>query len=118
MFPNLAGLRPPVQEVLLTELQRLLDTAGVSKVQELLPSAACEDAGARRPRTARVNTLKMSVAEALAWLRAPPPGEKQAQRWRELVGGLVPARCRSTELRCAALRSCCNLPVGGVLQWG
>ena len=27
----------------------------------------------QRPRTARVNTLKMSVAGAVAWLSAPPP---------------------------------------------
>ena len=29
-------------------------------------------AAAPHPRTARVNTLKMTVAEALAWLREPP----------------------------------------------
>lgn len=38
---------------------------------ELLPSGRAEPA-ASRPRSARVNTLKMSVQEALAWLRSPP----------------------------------------------
>ncbi|GAB4818953.1 hypothetical protein N2152v2_005999 [Parachlorella kessleri] len=70
---------------LTTELQRLLDAAGVGSVQELLPSAAGATIAARRPRTTRVNTLKMTVAEALAWLRSPPAGEPQRERWQQLA---------------------------------
>eukprot|EP00887_Chlorella_sp_A99_P007726 scaffold20.g7726.t1 len=62
------------QDVLQRELKRLLDEAGVEAVAELLPAGAGARgaAGAGRPRTARVNTLKMGVQEALAWLRSPP----------------------------------------------
>jgi len=40
----------------------------MQSVEELLPPAP-----AAHPRAARVNTLKMSVEDALAWIRQPPP---------------------------------------------
>lgn len=101
-----------LQDDLTAELQCLLDEAGVDSVQALLPSRAREEAAARRPRTARVNTLKMSVAEALAWLRNPPPGQQQ-QRWKELVSELW-----------VLLLMTCNLPaqlgaaLGGLVGLG
>jgi putative methyltransferase len=49
-------------------LRQLLEEAGAADVASLLPAPA-----APHPRTARVNALKMSPREALAWMRAPPP---------------------------------------------
>ncbi len=49
-------------------LQDILTEAGVEHVDELLSANIAKD----WPRTARVNLLKISVAEALAWLRSPP----------------------------------------------
>ena len=46
---------------------------GVEDVEALLSSDVQRLHEQQRPRTARVNTLKMSVATALAWLSSPPP---------------------------------------------
>lgn len=58
------GLKAELQEY----LQAILTEAGVEHVDELLSANIAKD----WPRTARVNLLKISVAEALAWLRSPP----------------------------------------------
>lgn len=50
-------------------LHELLAAAGVDKASELLAKCISAD----WPRFARVNLLKMTVAEALSWLRSPPP---------------------------------------------
>lgn len=56
-------------------LQELLNEAGVEHVDELLTANIAKD----WPRAARVNLLKMSVDEALTWLRSPPsPHQKLA----------------------------------------
>ncbi|PRW56905.1 phosphoglucomutase PGM3 isoform B [Chlorella sorokiniana] len=86
------GLRPvgPAERTVLQRkadlvaaLQQLLSEAGVESAAELLP-----DPGpmAPHPRTARVNTLKMSVEQALSWLRQPPPEHRR--KW-EAVGQLA-----------------------------
>jgi 25S rRNA (cytosine2278-C5)-methyltransferase len=55
------------------EYQRLLDEAGVADVASLLPQQdPLGVAVAQRPRTARVNELKMSVNDVLHWLKNPP----------------------------------------------
>ena len=45
---------------------------GVKDVEGLLSSEVQRMHEQPRPRTARVNTLKMSVADAVAWLSSPP----------------------------------------------
>ena len=59
-------------------LQDLLKEAGVEHVHELLSAHVAKD----WPRTARVNLLKMTIAEALAWVRVPPAAHK---KWAHLV---------------------------------
>jgi putative methyltransferase len=65
--------RPALRAALAAELA----AAGAARVEELLPAPP-----ALRPRAARVNELRGSVAEALAWLRAPPA--EHAPRWAAL----------------------------------
>lgn len=60
---------PRMQADLKAAQQRLLDSAGVQTVAELLPRPGPDTP---HPRTARVNTLKMSVDEALRWMAQPP----------------------------------------------
>ena len=56
----------------------LQQAAGVGDARELVGGAAPQRAALQsRPRAARVNTLKMSVAEALSWLRCPPQAHAQ-----------------------------------------
>lgn len=50
-------------------LADLLDEAGVDSIDELLTVNVAQT----WPRTARVNLLKITVDEALSWLRSPPP---------------------------------------------
>lgn len=57
-------LQPELQQ----HLQAILIQAGVEHVDELLTANLAKD----WPRTARVNLLKISVGEALTWLRSPP----------------------------------------------
>ncbi|EIE18290.1 S-adenosyl-L-methionine-dependent methyltransferase [Coccomyxa subellipsoidea C-169] len=59
--------RPALEQ----ELAAMLAEAGVANARELISESAQSAAAQRRPRSARVNTLKMSVAEALTWLRTP-----------------------------------------------
>ena len=47
--------------------------AGVEDVEALLSAEVQRVHEQQRPRTARVNTLKMAVADAVAWLSSPPP---------------------------------------------
>lgn len=70
-----------LQADLRAALQRLLDAAGVQAVAELLPRPGPDTP---HPRTARVNTLKMSVEEALAWMAHPPP---EHAKWAVVVRG-------------------------------
>ena len=59
----------PALQAKVVELQ---EAAGVTSARQLVAGAADERAALQgRPRAARVNTLKMSVAEALSWLRRP-----------------------------------------------
>lgn len=71
---NLHGCTP-VQAELQNYLQDILTEAGVEHVDELLSTNVAKDWA----RTARVNLLKISVDEALTWLRSPPsPHQKLA----------------------------------------
>ena len=62
------ALEKPLRDALTT----LLRDAGVRDVNEMLPAVKLAAAAADRPRTARVNELKMSVNDALEWLQSPP----------------------------------------------
>ncbi len=62
-----------VQAELQEYLQDVLTEAGVEHVDELLSANIAKD----WPRTARVNLLKISVDEALAWLRSPPASHQK-----------------------------------------
>lgn len=59
-------------------LRDLLKEAAVEHVDQLLSANIARE----WRRTARVNLLKMNVAEALAWLRSPPALHK---KWARLV---------------------------------
>ena len=72
------------QAELQQHLQELLAAAGVDSASELLTQSITAD----WPRTARVNLLKMTVAEALSWLRSPPSPH---QNLAKLVGSCVSA---------------------------
>ena len=48
-------------------------SAGVDDVEGLLSKDVQQAHSQQRPRSARVNTLKMSVAQVLRWLSSPPP---------------------------------------------
>ncbi|KAL4452334.1 hypothetical protein ABPG75_007996 [Micractinium tetrahymenae] len=63
-------------------LQRLLGAAGLQSVVELLPRPGPDTP---HPRTARVNTLKMSVEEVLRWMAQPPA---EHRKWAA-VGALA-----------------------------
>lgn len=67
-----------VQAELQQYLRDLLKEAAVEHVEELLPANVARE----WRRTARVNLLKMTVAEALTWLRSPPAVHK---KWASLV---------------------------------
>lgn len=69
-----------VQADLAAALQQLLSEAGVDSAAELLPDPG---PSTPHPRTARVNTLKMSVEQALQWLRQPPPEHRR--KWEAVV---------------------------------
>lgn len=71
-----------VQAELQQGLQELLKEAAVEHVDELLSANIARG----WHRTARVNLLKMTVAEALAWLRTPPALHK---KWASLVSRLI-----------------------------
>ena len=72
------------QPALEQQLAAMLAEAGVAHARDLVKESAQSAAAQRRPRSARVNTLKMSVAEALSWLRTPK--EKQPAKLAQLVG--------------------------------
>lgn len=78
-MPHLCCCLPP-QADLEQGLAALLSEAGATSVGELLPHPGPDTP---HPRTARVNTLRMSVDAALAWLRTPP--EKHRRRWAAVV---------------------------------
>ena len=64
-----------MQAELQKNLQDILTEAGVEHVDELLSTNVAKD----WDRSARVNLLKISVDEALSWLRSPPsPHQKLA----------------------------------------
>lgn len=65
----------------------MLKEAAVEHVDELVSVNIAKD----WKRTARVNLLKMSVTEALAWLRSPPALH---QRWASLVRALLAGLCK------------------------
>lgn len=48
-------------------------SAGVDDVEGLLSKDVQQALEQQRPRSARVNTLKMSVAQVVRWLSSPPP---------------------------------------------
>ncbi|KAK9907331.1 hypothetical protein WJX75_001613 [Coccomyxa subellipsoidea] len=70
------------QPALEQQLAAMLAEAGVAHARDLVKESAQSAAAQRRPRSARVNTLKMSVAEALSWLRTPK--EKQPAKLAQL----------------------------------
>lgn len=72
------------QEDLQSALRQLLADAGVQQASELMPHPGPDTP---HPRTARVNMLKMSVLEALAWLRQPPV--EHQHKWASAVSGSV-----------------------------
>ncbi|BDA47879.1 probable 28S rRNA (cytosine-C(5))-methyltransferase [Coccomyxa sp. Obi] len=59
------------RQVLNQQLAAMTAEAGVADVRDLIRESSQSAAAQQRPRSARVNTLKMSVAEALSWLRTP-----------------------------------------------
>lgn len=67
-----------VQAELQQCLQDLLKEAAVEHIDELLSANIARE----WHRTARVNLLRLTVAEALAWLRSPPALHK---KWASLV---------------------------------
>jgi putative methyltransferase len=68
------------QSVMEAKLADMVSKAGVTNARDLAAPSPDATAGEHRPRTARVNTLKMTVNEALKWLRSPPHNEKWAHR--------------------------------------
>lgn len=91
--PMLPWTAPALQADLVAALRKLLDAEGVQEVAELLP-----DPGPTKPhpRTARVNTLKLGVEEALQWLRQPPPEHRG--KWAAVVSS---RRCINVLQLCA-----------------
>jgi hypothetical protein len=51
---------------------RVVRSAGTDNVEGLLSRQVQHAHEQQRPRSARVNTLKMSVSQALQWLSSPP----------------------------------------------
>lgn len=89
-----------LQADLADALQQLLDAAGVQSAAELLPHPGPHTP---HPRTARVNTIKMSVQEALDWLRAPPPEHRKwaaVVSWARLCLPSSPPHLPSLSLAC------------------
>ena len=66
---SVLDLKVPLQSM----LQTILGEADTEDIKDLLPAVRMAAAAANRPRTARVNELKMSIEDALAWIRSPPP---------------------------------------------
>ncbi len=59
------------RQALEQQLAAMTAEAGVADARDLIRESSQSAAAQQRPRSARVNTLKMSVAEALSWLRTP-----------------------------------------------
>lgn len=78
-------------------LRDLLKEAAVDHVEELLSANVARE----WHRTARVNLLKMTVAEALAWLQSPPAAYK---KWASLVCAHLPLKLPCLrQLRCHSI---------------
>jgi len=91
LWQDLATLTPAalghtLESALRAELAAMLQRAGVREVAALLPSLN-KNVGGERQRTARVNTLKTTVKEVPAWLRAPPA--EHAEKWGAVVRSFV-----------------------------
>lgn len=71
-----------MRQTLQGQLAAMKAKAGVAHARDLIKQSTQSAAAQHRPRSARVNTLKMSVAEALTWLRTP---RKQSAKFAELV---------------------------------
>ena len=66
-------------------------SAGVGDVEGLLSKDVQRAHEQQRPRSSRVNTLKMSVAQALRWLSSPPP--EHSSYAHKVCGPLHEAAC-------------------------
>ena len=75
------------RQALEQQLAAMTAEAGVADARDLIRESSQSAAAQQRPRSARVNTLKMSVAEALSWLRTPKG--KGSTTAAELVGALL-----------------------------
>jgi len=65
-----------LEKALKDYLNAILKDAGTTDINELLPAVKLAAAAAERPRTARVNVLKLSIHDALECLRNPPSDQK------------------------------------------
>ena len=93
------GLKPhgPAERAILAERQTLSAQLEQSR-KELDPAVSDHDLfESTWPRYARVNLLKLTVQEALSWLRSPP---KALKAWAELVG--VARTCSCYSAHCLA----------------
>ncbi|KAG7671161.1 hypothetical protein Ndes2526B_g02378 [Nannochloris sp. 'desiccata'] len=64
-------------------LDAILEDAGTTDINELLPAVKLAAAAAERPRTARVNILKISIQDALEWLHNPPDYQNN-RKWAKI----------------------------------
>ena len=78
------ALETPLKEA----LNAILEDANTADVNDLLPAVKLAAAAAQRPRTARVNQLKISIEDALDWLRKPPSLHKN-QKWTKACAAVT-----------------------------
>ena len=73
---------------------------GVEDVEALLGAKLQHMHKQQQPRSARVNTLKMSVPQALAWLRSPPPAHRafaaKVCAYRDSASASAKNECKSS----------------------
>lgn len=100
-------------QVLRAELQRMMSAASASNPADLLPSKLLENQAVQHPRTARVNTLKCSVQEALEALSGAAPlhgssasrraaGKGTKRTSSDAADGVEEGRSRKRQKLCSA----------------
>jgi putative methyltransferase len=78
------SLEDPLKQALAT----ILKEAGTTDINELLPAVKLAAAAADRPRTARVNVLKISIKDALESLRNPPDYQDN-KKWAKVTAAVT-----------------------------
>jgi 25S rRNA (cytosine2278-C5)-methyltransferase len=81
------SLETPLKEA----LESILTEANTIDVHELLPAVKLAAAAAERPRTARVNQLKISIEDALEILRNPPSSyqhSSNSKKWAKITAAV------------------------------